>query len=66
MPAVAHPAGGPLNLACHLPWYTKLPDLGPKGYIAFGRWVGPATVGVRMRLTAPLRDLRVPLPPNPL
>lgn len=32
-----HPTGGALNLANHLPWYTRLPDLGPKGYIAHGR-----------------------------
>ncbi len=37
LPAYTHPTGGALNLACHLPWYTRLPDLGPKGYIAFGR-----------------------------
>lgn len=40
MPAYVHPTHGCLNLATHLPWYTRLPDLGPKGYIAFGRWVG--------------------------
>ena len=39
-PMVCHPTAGPLNLANHLPWYTKLPDLGPKGYIAYGRWAG--------------------------
>ncbi|KAI3439018.1 hypothetical protein D9Q98_001430 [Chlorella vulgaris] len=37
MPAYCHPTHGPLNLATMLPWYTKLPDLGPKGYVAFGR-----------------------------
>ncbi|EFN51679.1 hypothetical protein CHLNCDRAFT_139911 [Chlorella variabilis] len=37
MPAYCHPTHGPLNLATLLPWYTKLPDLGPKGYIAYGR-----------------------------
>jgi hypothetical protein len=37
MPAYSHPTHGPLNLATLLPWYTRLPDLGPKGYIAFGR-----------------------------
>ncbi|PRW58740.1 DNA polymerase eta isoform B [Chlorella sorokiniana] len=37
LPAYTHPTSGALNLACHLPWYTRLPDLGPKGYIAFGR-----------------------------
>ena len=42
MPAYCHPTHGPLNLATLLPWYTKLPDLGPKGYIAYGRWApGP-------------------------
>lgn len=37
MPAYVHPTHGPLNLATLLPWYTKRPDLGPKGYIASGR-----------------------------
>ena len=40
LPAYSHPTAGPLNLVTLLPWYTKLPDLGPKGYIAYGRWVG--------------------------
>ncbi len=40
MPAYTHPtsqATGVLNLANHLPWYVLKPDLGPKGYIAYGR-----------------------------
>ena len=40
LPAYSHPTAGPLNLVTLLPWYTKLPDLGPKGYIAYGRWAG--------------------------
>lgn len=43
MPAYTHPTAantGLLNLANHLPGYTLRPDLGPKGYIAYGRWVG--------------------------
>ena len=40
MPAYTHPTSrgtGVLNLANHLPWYVLKPDLGPKGYIAYGR-----------------------------
>ena len=32
-----HPLG-PLNLASHLELHDNLPDLGPKSYIAYGRW----------------------------
>ena len=42
-------AGGtaPLNLASGLPSYTIAPDLGPKGYIAYGRCAvcGPGSAG---------------------
>lgn len=34
---LTHPAEGPLNMAVHLPDSTRLPDLGPKSYIAYGR-----------------------------
>jgi hypothetical protein len=50
MPVYTHPSSlktGVLNLANHLPWYANKPDLGPKGYIAYGRcerglWVAGA------------------------
>lgn len=35
---LTHPAAGPLNMAVHLPDSTRLPDLGPKSYIAYGRY----------------------------
>lgn len=40
MGAYTHPTSrgsGLLNLANHLPRYCRRPDLGPKGYIAYGR-----------------------------
>lgn len=37
MPEYMHPSGGVLNLAAKLPETAVPPDLGPKGYIAFGR-----------------------------
>ncbi len=37
MPEYMHPNGGVLNLASKLPPTAVPPDLGPKGYIAFGR-----------------------------
>jgi len=37
MPEYMHPTGGALNLAASLPAQYIPPDLGPKGYIAFGR-----------------------------
>ena len=37
MPEYMHPNGGVLNLASKLPESAVPPDLGPKGYIAFGR-----------------------------
>jgi hypothetical protein len=37
MPEYMHPHGGVLNLASKLPLTAVPPDLGPKGYIAFGR-----------------------------
>ena len=37
MPEYMHPTLGELNLASQLPSVSVPPDLGPKGYIAFGR-----------------------------
>ena len=36
---MCHPTLGPLNLAAKLPEHAVKPDLGPKGYVACGRWV---------------------------
>ena len=39
VPEMCHPTLGPLNLAAKLPEHAVKPDLGPKGYVACGRWV---------------------------
>ena len=48
LPELCHPSLGPLNLATMLPKYTVRPDLGPKGYVACGRWAAGA-VGAVLR-----------------